>query len=84
MNGSITPRLTAGRTTIQDRGYARVHDFQPVPAAQAQFFTWIVWRSLRPLNAESQPIDVLSLLPPDDQPVDHPVRLNGMAVPLPC
>jgi hypothetical protein len=44
--------------------------------------TRIGWRSLRLLNAERRPIDVLSLLPPDDQPVDHPVWLNGMTVPL--
>jgi hypothetical protein len=74
--------ITAGQTTIQDRGYARVRDFQAVLAAKAHFITRIGWRSLRLLNAERRPIDVLSLLPQDDQPVDHPVWLKGMTVPL--
>lgn len=74
--------ITAGQTTIQDRGYARVRDFQAVLAARAHFITRIGWRSLRLLNAASQPIDVLSLLPPGDQPVDHTVWLKGIAVPL--
>jgi len=74
--------ITAGQTTIQDRGYARVRDFHAVLAARAHFITRIGWRSLRLLNAERQPINVLGLLPPDDQPVDHTVWLKGMAVPL--
>jgi hypothetical protein len=74
--------ITAGQTTIQDRGYARVRDFHAVLAARAHFITRIGWRSLRLLNAERQPIDVLGLLPPDDRPVDHTVWLKGMAVPL--
>ncbi len=74
--------IAAGQTTIQDRGYARVRDFQAALAAKAHFITRIGWRSLRLLNAERQPIDVLSLLPPADQPVDHTVWLKGIAVPL--
>lgn len=74
--------ITAGQTMIQDRGYARVRDFNAVLAAKAHFITRIGWRSLRLLGAEQQPIDVLALLPADDQPADHTVWLNGVAAPL--
>ena len=75
-------RITAGQTLIQDRGYARVRDFTAVLAGGADFITRIGWRSLRLLGADRQRIDVLALLPPDDQPADHVVWVKGIQPPL--
>ncbi len=75
-------KITAGQTMIQDRGYARVRDFAAVLAAKAHFITRIGWRSLRLLGVDQQPIDVLALVPQDDQPVEHAVWVKGIKAPL--
>lgn len=74
--------ITAGQTMIQDRGYARVRDFTAVLEAKAHFVTRIGWRSLRLLGFDQRPIDVLALLPQDDQPSQHAVWLNAITAPL--
>ena len=75
-------KITAGQTMIQDRGYARVRDFTAVLAAKAHFITRIGWRSLRLLGADQRPIDILALLPQDDQPSEQAVWLNAITAPL--
>lgn len=74
--------ITTGQTMIQDRGYARVRDFSAVLAAKAHFITRIGWRSLRWLGEDGQAVDVLTLLPQDDQPVEHVVWVKGITMPL--
>jgi hypothetical protein len=75
-------KITAGQTMIQDRNYARVRDFTAVLEAKAHFITRIGWRSLRLLGVDQRPINVLALLPQDDQPSEHEVWLNGITAPL--
>jgi hypothetical protein len=74
--------ITAGQTVIQDRGYARVRDFAAVLAAKADFITRIGWRSLQLLDAERKALDVMELLPPDDQPSEHLVWVKGLTTSL--
>jgi Transposase DDE domain len=74
--------ITAGQTVIQDRGYARVRDFAAVLAAKADFITRIGWRSLRLLDVEREALDVMALLPADDQPAEHLVWVKGLTTPL--
>ena len=75
-------QITAGQTMIQDRGYARVRDFAAILAAKADFITRIGWRSLKLLGADQQAINLMTLLPQDDQPSEHTVYVKGIAVPL--
>ena len=75
-------KISAGQTVVQDRGYARVRDFNAVLAENADFITRIGWRSLRLLGADRQPVDVLTLLPGDDQPVEHTVWVKGVKTSL--
>jgi Transposase DDE domain len=75
-------KITAGQTMIQDRGYARVRDFNSVLAAKAHFITRIGWRSLRLLRLDQQPVDVLALLPQDGLPSEHTVCVKGITAPL--
>ena len=74
--------ITGEQTVIQDRGYARVRDFAAVLAAKADFITRIGWRSLRLLDAERKALDVMALLPPDDQPSEHLVWVKGLTTSL--
>jgi len=75
-------RIEPGRTTIQDRGYARVRDFADILAAGGHFITRIGWRSLRLLGADRRAINVLALLPQDECPAEHTVYLKGITGPL--
>jgi len=74
--------ITPGSTVVQDRGYARVRDFDAVLTRGADFITRIGWRSLRLFDGDGQLIDIFTLLPPHDQPVEHVVHVKGVARPL--
>jgi hypothetical protein len=71
-----------GKTIIADRGYARVRDFQAVLAEGSDFLTRIGWRSLRLLDANGQPLDLLAMLPQGDAAREQAVWLKGIARPL--
>jgi hypothetical protein len=75
-------QITAGQTMIQDRGYARVRDFSTTLEAQADFITRIGWRSLRLLGEDQQVLDVMTLLPADEQASEHAVWVKGIKRPL--
>jgi hypothetical protein len=75
-------QIDPARTTIQDRGYARVRDFVAILGAGGNFITRIGWRSLRLLGADRQAINVLALLPQDDQPSEQTVYVKGVTAPL--
>ncbi len=75
-------QIVAGQTVIQDRGYARVRDFNAVLAAGADFVTRIGWNALRLQGADGERLDVLQLLPQADAPAEHRVHVKGLATPL--
>jgi hypothetical protein len=71
-------RITPGQTIIQDRGYARVRNFAKVLEAQGEFITRLGWRSLRLRDAQGAALDLLGLLPPDDEPREQMVQVPGI------
>lgn len=75
-------RIEPGTTVVQDRGYARVRDFQAVLAAGADFVTRTGWRAVRLADPHGRPVDVIALLRDDRQAAEHVVQTNGMATPL--
>lgn len=81
-------RLSAGRTMLFDRGYARVRNIADVLAAGSDVVTRIGWRSLPLRDAVGQRVDLIGLLPQgadppgDGQVVDLPVHLKGLDRPL--
>lgn len=75
-------KIEPGQTVIQDRGYARVRDFDAVLAARADFITRIGWNALRLNDADGQRIDPLALLPTDMAAVAHSVHVRGLAAPV--
>lgn len=74
--------IKAGQTVLQDRGYARVRDFNAVLAAGADFITRIGWRSLRLLDADGARLNIVQLLPQSDAPAEQTVHVEGLAAPL--
>jgi hypothetical protein len=75
-------RIQGGQLIVNDRGYARVRNFQDVLAADSDFLTRIGWRSLRLLNEHGEVLDLMAKLPDGDTPVEHAVWLRGIERPL--
>jgi hypothetical protein len=75
-------RIIAGQVIVNDRGYARVRNFQDVLAADSDFLTRIGWRSLRLQDADGHAFDLMAKLPEGDAPIEHTVHLLGIARPL--
>lgn len=76
-------RLSAGRTMLFDRGYARVRNIADVLSAGSDVVTRIGWRSLPLRDAAGERVDLIGLLPQGDgQVVDRPVHLKGLAGPV--
>lgn len=80
--GATRTRLAPARTMLFDRGYARVRDIAAVLAAGSDMVTRIGWRALRLLDEDGAPIGMMALLPAGAAPVEHSVRLAGIAAPL--
>lgn len=75
-------RLCSGQVVVQDRGYARVRDFQAVLAARADFITRIGWRSVRLLDRGGQVLDLLAHLPKGRKPCERTVWIGGLDRPV--
>jgi len=74
--------IRPGQTTIMDRGYARLVDLSSILSQQGHFIVRIGWQSLPLLSEDKQKLDILSLLPQDDQILDQVVHLKGISQPL--
>jgi hypothetical protein len=75
-------QIEPGQTIVQDRGFARVRNFEAVLAAQADFITRIGWNALILRDTQGQRLDPLSCVPTGDEPTDHTVYVKGLVVPL--
>ncbi len=75
-------RIEPGTIVLQDRGYARVRDFQAVLAAKADFITRTGWRAVPMTDPQGLPIDVPSLLRDDHVAAEHIVHAKGLKTPL--
>ena len=74
--------IEAGQVLIQDRGYARVRDFQAVLHAGADFITRTGWRAVRLTDPAGRPVDIIALLRADDVAAEHVVHAKGLDTPL--
>ena len=74
--------VEAGQVMIQDRGYARVRDFQAVLDAGADFITRIGWRAVPLTDARGLAVDVVALLPAGADAVEHVVYAKTIRTPL--
>lgn len=75
-------RLSAGRTMLFDRGYARVRNIADVLAAGSDMVTRIGWRSLPLRDERGGVLDLFGMLAEDATVLDRPVRVAGVAAPL--
>ena len=74
--------VEAGQVMVQDRGYARVRDFQAVLEAGADFITRIGWRAVPMTDAQGRAVDIVALLPAGPDAVEHVVHAKAIATPL--
>ncbi len=75
-------RLSAGRTMLFDRGYARERNIADVLAAGSDMVTRIGWRSLPLRDERGGVLDLFGMLAEDATVLDRPVRVAGVAAPL--
>lgn len=71
--------LPGGDILITDRGYARVRNFNAVIASGSTFITRLGWRSLALKTEAGTPFDLIANLPEGEAPVEHAVRVGGVA-----
>ena len=71
-----------GQVMIQDRGYARVRDFQAVLDAGADFITRVGWRAVPLTDARGLAVDIVALLPAGADAVEHVVYAKTIGTPL--